>query len=286
MDNLQRATYPALTRMPETASYEFHDADLMDPAALHRALEGVDVVIHLAALVRTPFSFDHPSWTQHVNHWGTARLVEECLQAGVQRLVYVSSASVYGPGGPFDEDAICQPIGPYSEAKLAGEDSVMGARDRMRVTVLRMGMVYGQAPAVRYDGVPNRFVFQAATGSPITVFGDGEQMRPVVHVADAAAAVALAAFYDRAGGQRLNVVAENVSVGRMAAAVQKLRPFVRVIATEQDLRTHISLRIDGSRLRALGWEPRVGLEAGLQEMLDELGPFAPHVPMYDPGLEE
>ncbi len=286
LDNLQRATFQALTRMPTSGSYEFHDADLMDPAALRRALEGVDTVVHLAALVSTPFSFEHPAWTQHVNHWGTARLVEECIGAGVRRLVYVSSASVYGPGGPFAEDAPCQPMGPYSQAKLAGEDAVLAARERLRVTVLRMGMVYGHAPAVRYDAVPNRFVFQAATGSPVTVFGDGRQIRPLVHVADAAAATALAVFDERAAGQRLNVVTDNVAVGAVAAAVQRLRPFVRVIATEQDVRTHLSLSMDGSRLTGLGWAPRIGLDEGLAEMLDELGPFAPHAPVHDPGMEE
>ena len=70
-------------------------------------------MVHLAAVVRTPLSFDHPAWTEQVNHWGTARLVEQCLEAGATRFVFTSGASVYGPGGPFDETPVCQPMGPY-----------------------------------------------------------------------------------------------------------------------------------------------------------------------------
>lgn len=285
LDNLQRASFGALMSLPEGPSYELHDGDFMDPAALRRALRDMDAVVHLAALVRTPFSFDHPAWTRHVNHWGTSRLVEECLAAGVSRLVYTSSASVYGPGGPFVEASPCHPMGPYSEAKLAGEHAVLAAAGRMHAAVLRLAMVYGQAPAVRYDGVPNRFVFQAATGSPVTVFGDGEQVRPVVHVADAAAAVRLALTEAGAAGQVFNVVAENRTVGSLAAEVQRLRPFVRVVATEQDARTHLSLALDGSRFRDLGWHPEVTLDRGLSVMIDSLGPFAPHAPLHSPDLD-
>lgn len=284
LDNLQRGSHAGLMGLPAGPSFELHQADLLDPAALRYALDGMDCVIHLAALARTPFSFDHPSDTRHVNHWGTSRLVEECIQAGVRRFVYVSSASVYGPGGPFQEDSPCRPMGPYSQSKLAAEHAVLAASGRMNVTVFRAGIVFGQAPAIRYEAVPNHFAFLAGTGRPVTIFGDGEQVRPIVHVGDLVAAILLR-LDDAPTGEVLNVVADNLTVREMADAARRLRPFVRVVHSEQDAMTRFSLSVRSERIRALGWKPSVTLEAGLEEMLGALGPFAPRTPVHDPLLD-
>src|SRR5690606_17422022 len=126
------------------------------------ALDGVDTVIHLAAVVRTPMSFEHPTWMRQVNTWGTAAVAEACVRAGVSRLVFASSTAVYGPGGPFDESAPVHPVGPYASSKQAAEQAVGGAGQRGLTTLtLRLGMLYGHAPCARYDGFINRLLFQA-----------------------------------------------------------------------------------------------------------------------------
>src|SRR5690554_3662234 len=103
LDNLHSGQIRALMDLPDQAAYEFLEGDLLDPSALRYALRDVDAVIHLAAIVRTPLSFDNPAWLEQINHWGTAQLVEAALANGVRRVILTSTAAVYGPGGPHDE---------------------------------------------------------------------------------------------------------------------------------------------------------------------------------------
>jgi len=287
LDNLQRSTHGALLRIPRGGPpVEFVEGDILDPLCVREALDDVDCVVHLAAIASTPFSFDHPVSTRQVNQWGTAHLVEHALEAGVTRFVFTSSTSVYGPGGPFDEETACRPMGPYSESKHAAEQAVLAAGERMDVTVLRLGVLFGQAPGARYDAVVNRLAFLAATGRPLTVFGDGLQKRPLVHVADASAAVRRCLDEpDVTRGKVLNVATGNWAVNDMVETIVRLRPFTRVVATDQDVRTHWSLEVVSDRMRQLGWQPRVQLAEGLGEVLEAIGPFAARpAPVLDPDL--
>lgn len=277
LDNLQRDTFGSLTNLPRKGRYQFLEGDVLDPGAVRRGLRGVDTVVHLAALVKTPFSFDHPTWTRHVNQWGTSRVVEEAVKAGVNRLVLASSASVYGPGEGFGEDDDCQPVGPYSESKLAAERIVRSARDRgLETTIFRFGTVFGDAPAVRFDAVPNSLTYQAAVGRSVTVHGEGEQERPVVHVDDATRAVVdCVTESDELWGKTFNVVGQNVSILEVAETLEEVRPFVRMRHTAQDVMSRFSLTVSDRRLRSVGWEPRVSLKEGLAELLERYGRFEP-----------
>jgi UDP-glucose 4-epimerase len=274
LDNLQRGNHQGLLDLPATMRYELVEADLLDPSAVRRALQGAGAVVHLAALVQTPFSFDHPTWTEHVNHWGTAHLVDLCLEAGVQRFVYASSTSVYGPGGPFAEDAPRNPLGPYSQSKRGAERVVEVAAGRGLVpTVLRLGTVYGFAPGIRFDAVPNRLVYQAATGRPVTVHGSGEQTRALVHVRDASDSLRFCLAESSTRHQLYNVAAQNASIHEMAETVRAVVPGAEIRYADQHLLTHISLAVDSGRIHAAGWHPRVSIREGLAEVAARLGPF-------------
>lgn len=265
LDNLQRNGLAALMDLPEDGRYEFLEGDILDPLVVRQGLRGVAAVVHLAAVVRTPFSFEHSAWTEQVNHWGTARLVEQCLEAGARRFVLASSASVYGPGGPFLEDATCRPVGPYARSKLGAERAVLEAAGRgLEPTVLRLGTIFGDAPGIRFDSVMNRFAYLAGVGRPLTVYGSGDQVRPVVHVRDVCAAIRFCLDGHSEGvGSMFNVVGENASVTDFIEAVQRVRPDVRVTYTEQDVRTRLSLSLDGGRIERLGWRPRHTVAEGI-----------------------
>lgn len=256
-DNFQRGTERALLDLPNEAQYEVFEGDLLDAGALRLAVRGVDVIVHLAAVVRTPMSFENPTWMHQVNHWGTAHLVEAALEAEVRRFVYPSTTAVYGPGGPFDETAPCRPLGPYADSKYRAEGAVRAGIDRgLNASILRLGMLYGLAPAVRFDGVMNRLLFRAGTGRALTVFGEGHQRRPVVHVDDAARAIliALEGSFDR---ETLNVASGNPSVLELVEGIRTAQPDVKVRFTEQDVLTHLSFEVDSTRARRLGWAPTV-----------------------------
>jgi len=277
LDNLQRETYNTLLDLPESGRYQFIEGDILDNAGMARALRDVWAVVHMAAIVRTPLSFGPTGWIEQVNHWGTANLVEAAANAGVQYCVYTSSASVYGPvdaikSQPFRESDICRPVGLYAESKLKGERHVL--QDRMPATILRLSPVFGLAPAVRFDAVANRFAYLSSIHRALTVYGDGQQVRPQLHVSDASSAIRFALTHSaEMMGGIYNVSAENVSVLEVVEAIRALKPDVEVRYTEQDVFTHLSYAVDGGKFSALGWYPQVGLEAGLAELLDHMRAF-------------
>jgi UDP-glucose 4-epimerase len=282
-DNLQRETYVTLIDLPEGGRFQFVEGDILDNVGVRRALDGVWAVVHMAAIVRTPLSFGPPGWVEQVNHWGTANLIESAAAAGVQTLIYTSSAAVYGPmdavgGQPFREGDFCRPVGLYAESKLRAERHVRVANEQsqMMTAILRLGTVFGQAPAVRFDAVANRFAYLAGIHRPLTIYGTGDQVRSQLHVSDASSAIRFALRHaDQMAGRTYNVVGENVSVLGLVEAIRALRPGTGVRYTEQDVLTHLSFAIDGSQLNGLGWYPQVSLEVGLAEMLDHMRGFAP-----------
>lgn len=269
LDNMQRGGYQALMDLPEKVRYEFVEGDILDPATVRRALEGVETVVHLAAVVRTPFSFDDPTRIEQVNHWGTARLVEQCLEVGATRFLFVGSTSVYGPGGPYDERSVCRPVGGYGQSKWRAEQAVLAAADRgLRPTILRMATVFGLAPTMRFDAVANRFAYLAGVDRPLVVYGTGEQSRPLIHVRDASAAIRFCLTRaEKTCGKVFNVVGKNVSVLDLARVVKEVKPDVRVHHTEQDVLNHLSLMVDSRKFERLGWKPECSLEHGMAEVI-------------------
>jgi UDP-glucose 4-epimerase len=269
LDNMQQGGYQALMNLPEAGHYQFMEGDILDPAALQVALDGVKAVIHLAAIVRTPLSFENSAWIQQVNHWGTAHLVERCLEAGVARFILASSTAVYGPGGPFLEDDPCMPQGAYAQSKLRAEQSVMSAAERgLQPSVLRFGTIFGWAPSMRFDAVANRFAYSAGTRHMLTVFGKGDQMRPFIHVQDACEAVRFVLHNPgRTQGNIFNAVTANLSVLDLVNLFQNLITDLAVRYTEQDILTHFSFHVENSKLLNLGWRPQVSPQEGLGEVV-------------------
>ena len=176
-DNLQRHHFCGLMDLPPEGRFEFIEGDILDRLNLGRAMEGVGTVIHLAAIVSTPLSFDHPEWTEQVNHWGTASVVETALNAGVPRFLFTSSASVYGPGGPFSETDTCRPIGPYAISKRRAEEEILLCCGRgLNCTILRLGTTFGNAPAMRFDAVAGRLAYLVGVKRPMVIHGSGNQV--------------------------------------------------------------------------------------------------------------
>ena len=279
LDNVRHGQVRALMDLPAQASYELVDGDLLDPAIFRAALEEVDAVIHLAAVVRTPLSYDNPAWLEQVNHWGTAQLVEACLAMGVQRLIFPSTTAVYGPAGPHGEESPCRPQGPYAQSKLSAEKVIGAAQDRgLQPTILRLGTLFGLAPVTRFDAVPNRFAYLAGVRHPLTVYGDGSQRRPLVHVADATAAI-IHLLTTPPAALTYNLVSTTASVLDIVDAVHQTAPTTVVQFDDQDIRTHISFVADSTKLRDTGWQPQITLAAGLAEIINHftaLRRFMPH----------
>jgi len=270
-DNLQRQHFCGLMDLPSNGRYEFIEGDILDRLNLGRAMQGVQAIVHLAAIVRTPLSFDHPEWTEQVNHWGTASVVDCALNAGVSRLLYVSSASVYGPGGPFQETDRCRPIGPYAISKLRGEEESA----RTHFTIVRLGTVFGNAPAMRFDGIANRLAYLVGIGRPMVICGSGDQIRPLIHIGDASAALRFCLADPKAENEIINAVTVNPSINQVASVLQTIMPDTSVRYTDQDILTEISFQVNSTKLTEMGFRPQFSLEHGLQEMVARWRGFRP-----------
>jgi UDP-glucose 4-epimerase len=276
LDNLQRGRPEALMSLPESAEFEFIEGDLLDPSIQRAALRDIDAVVHLAAIVRTPLSFDDPRWVEQVNHWGTSHLLEACLEAGVEDFVFASSAAVYGPGGPHAETDTCEPMGAYAHSKHGAERSVRSVGRRgIQTTILRLGTVYGWAPVTRYEAVANRFAFLAGTRRPLTIYGDGSQLRPFIHVRDASDVLCWTLTNrDQTEGETLNAIGGNLSVIDLVEAITDVYPDVETRRTEQDIRTHLSFEVADEKIRSLGWKSMKGIEDGMNGIIERLRGFS------------
>jgi UDP-glucose 4-epimerase len=279
LDSVRHGQVRALMDLPTQASYEVVEGDLLDPTILRSTLEDVDAVIHLAAVVRTPLSYDNPAWLEQVNHWGTAQLVEACLAMRVQRLIFTSTTAVYGPGGPHTEESVCRPQGPYAHSKLAAEKVILAAQARgLQPTILRLGTLFGLAPITRFDAVANRFAYLAGVRHPLTVYGDGAQRRPLIHVADAAAAI-IHTLQNPPNEVIYNLAHNTASVLELVDAIHQSAPTAAVQFDDEDIRTHISFMVDSSKLRDTGWQAKMTLREGLGEIVNHftgLRRFMPH----------
>jgi UDP-glucose 4-epimerase len=170
---------------------ELIEGDVADAALVARAAVGCQAVAHLAAVASVQASVDEPVKTHQSNFIGTLNVCEAMRQAGVKRVVFASSAAVYGNNGEGDaitEDTAKAPLTPYASDKLASEYYFDFYRRQhgLEPVVFRFFNIFGprQDPSSPYSGVISIFAERAEKGLPITVFGDGEQTRDFFYVED------------------------------------------------------------------------------------------------------
>ena len=287
-DDLSTQRYGALFNLPPAVAYRFVDGNILDAACLASALAGVDAVVHLAAITNAEGSFEISGQVQRVNHEGTACVVAACVAQGVRQLIFPSTTSVYGPvQGVAREDcppADLQPQSPYAAAKLAAEHAVLAADGTgvLRTVCLRFGTIFGPSAGMRFHTAVNKFVFQAATGQPLTVWREVEQLvRPYLALQDAVRAILFMLARPAAGGEIYNVVTLNAPLARILDAIRSHVPGLQIEYTNTRLLNQVSFTVDDSKLRALGFVPDGNLEQGVADTLQLLrgllaaGPVAP-----------
>jgi UDP-glucose 4-epimerase len=169
---------------------ELVEGDLRDPSAVRRAAEGVEYILHQGALPSVQRSIDDPLTSHAVNTTGTLNLLVAAREAGVKRVVYAASSSVYGdsPTLPKREDMIPRPKSPYAVSKLTGEHYCRAFTEvyGLETVCLRYFNVFGprQDPTSQYSGVIPLFVTAMLKGEPPAVHGDGLQSRDFSYIAN------------------------------------------------------------------------------------------------------
>jgi len=192
---------------------------------------GFDAVVHLAELSNDPLGALRPENTFRINHEGSLRIAEAARAAGVERLVYASSCSVYGAGAAdfVDETSPLDPQTAYAQCKVLVErDLKPMADDRFSVVFLRNATAYGPSPRMRFDIVLNDLCALAWTTKKIAMISDGSPWRPIVHIEDICEAMrcALEAPADAVNGEVFNVgaTAENYRIRVIAQIVASVFP--------------------------------------------------------------
>lgn len=252
----------------------FTEADVRDETAVTRAMEGAEVVFHLAASVGNVRSIEQPIDDSEVNLLGTIRVLEAARRAGVQKLVCSSSAAIFGELRrlPIDEEHPTEPDSPYGVSKLAEEKMclVYAKLYELDAVCLRYFNVYGVNQ--RYDAYGNVipiFAHRLLRGEPLTIYGDGEQTRDFVNVADVARANLLAARSAGVSGAFNVGSGVSITVNRLATMILDASeisvPVQHVEPRKGEVRDS---RADISAAReVLAYEPMVQIEPGLAEYM-------------------
>ncbi|MDQ3806012.1 MAG: SDR family oxidoreductase [Acidobacteriota bacterium] len=257
---------------------EFVRGSLNDPEALRRAVAGVELVFHEAAIPSVPRSVENPEETHRACAEGTFALLAAARAAGVRRLVYAASSSAYGdqPTLPKTEDMAPQPLSPYAAAKLVGEYycQVWTRTYNFETVCLRYFNIFGprQDPSSTYSGVISRFIAALMKGERPVIYGDGEQTRDFTYVANVVDANLRAADAAAGVGQVINVAnGKQTSLNQLLDVLKKITGRGEVGAEHREPRLGDVLHslADITRARELlGYEPQVQLEEGLRLTLE------------------
>jgi nucleoside-diphosphate-sugar epimerase len=234
-------------------------------------------VIHLAAITGASSTHDRRDETFAVNRDGTQNVLTASGKFDVDNVVVASSCNNYGRAAStnIDEETPQNPLNPYAESKVAAEELLADAVDEYGFdgTSLRMSTNYGWSPGVRFNLVVNHFVFRGLTDRPLTVYGDGSNWRPFIHVRDAARAYAQAALEPELWPQQVyNVGANdaNYRISEIAEIVREELDRELDVTYLEDEHPGPSYHVNFDRLAETGFEAEWTLRDGIRDIATEL----------------
>lgn len=225
VDNLMIGDYDYLKSWESKGRPELQVGDIRDGGLLEEAFKDADAIAHLAALPGLVLCNDKPEEAVSVNIYGTHQVLETARKLDISRVVFCSSASVYGKPleMPVTEEHPLRPLNLYGVTKLAGEKLMEVYHDNhgIETVTLRFGNIYGVGLYSRWVTVIPKFVKLGLEGGPLTIYGDGTSSRDYVHVEDITQALILALRTPGVGGEAFNVGGETIEVGRLAEIVKE-----------------------------------------------------------------
>lgn len=253
---------------------QFVEGSILDVKILDQVMSGVDLVFHLAALVSVAESMEQPLETVALNVTGLLNVLEAARRHGARKLVFASSAAVYGenPTQPKVETQTPDPRSPYAVTKLDGEYycAIYERQGWLSTACLRFFNVFGprQDPASAYAAAVAAFLDKARRGETMSIHGDGGQTRDFIHVADIASALAFVGEHPEATGVFNAGYGNAITILELA---EKIRDAVGSSSALEfspprlgDIRHSTS---DPSRLFSLGWKPTYDVVSGIANLV-------------------
>ncbi len=284
LDNLSTGLKETSDKL-DSMGVEVLIGDIRDEEILHKAIDGCNLVAHLAAQVSVPISMKDPKETMSVNVDGTSKVIEACVSFGIERMVMASSAAVYGDAQnlPLDEDDAGQFLSPYAESKWINEQQILDARSNgFKATALRFFNVYGkgQRPDGAYAAVIPKFADMMVRGVVPQINGDGLHTRDFVHVDDVCNAI-FSLLEGEWQAEKFHVY--NVATQTKITLLDLISSINKALKKHKDefqfiTPTHGPERIGDirhsmasiSRIKdTLNWDPIVSFETGIEELVLE-----------------
>ena len=256
---------------------DFLHGDLADEQVSKAAVQGIDCVLHQAAVPSVQRSINDPIGTNRANVTATLNLLESCRKANVRRFVYAASSSAYGDAEvlPKNESMPVNPLSPYALQKWVGEHycKLYHRLYRLETISLRYFNVFGPAqdPHSEYSAVIPKFIAALLAKKPITVYGDGEQSRDFTYVENVVEANVLATEASSAAGNMCNIgcgerVSLNTLIGMLEENIGGKAEVMYVEPKPGDVRH--SLADIAAAGRILGYEPKVMFHEGLRRTIE------------------
>jgi UDP-glucose 4-epimerase len=270
LDNLVRGSKDLL---PADREIDLVVGDIRDPDAVKRAMDGVELVIHLAAFGSVVESVTDPVENFEINVRGTFEMLRGAADAGVERFVFASTggAIMGDQEPPIDEDSLPWPISPYGASKLCGEAYMhaFAGSFGIRPVALRFANVYGPYSAHK-KGVITRFIRAALAGGEFEIFGDGKASRDFLHVDDLCRGIIAAAGSDLSD-EVLHLASEKeTTINELARLILDLvGSDVEIVHRPKrpgEVERNFA-RADRAR-EVLGWEPQLSLRDGMMDTID------------------
>ena len=255
-----------LSEMAENPRLRLIKGDIQRFDARH--LDGVDAILHLAALSNDPSGDLRLGWVEAVNTVATRHLAEAAKLRGISKFVFASSCAIYGccASDELDEQSGGVPLSAYARSKLEAEQELVKLTgDGFAPIRLRSATVFGVSPRMRFDLVVNTMTLKAVTDGLIRVMGGGLQWRPLIHVQDLVKAylLCLGPQGEALEGHAFNVVGSNIQMGELGLTIQRCvgQSDLELVPDAADPRSY---RVSGARFaEATGFAPDWSLEQGI-----------------------
>lgn len=232
-------------------------------------LKKIDIVIHLAAITNAEKSFTNRGETEHINTLLTSEFINRCDKAGC-RFIFPSSTSVYGVSADVvheDDDSFLNPQSPYAETKIKIEKRLSTYKSGH--IILRLGTIFGVSPGMRFHTAINKFCFEAATGSPLTVWRENyDQRRPYLGLNDAVDAISFL-IQNEAWNETYNILTGNYKLSDIIAWIKEAVD-ITINMVDTPLVNQFSYEVSDEKIKSIGFKPTDNLFNEINKTLHKL----------------
>jgi len=279
LDNLSTGDINNLARHKNSRQLQFIKGDIRNHETVKKAVDGVDAILHEAALVSVTRSIEEPSLSRAINLQGTTNLLQAASDSNVKRFIFASSCAIYGDSEalPNSENQTPKPLSPYAEHKLAAEQQAQKfyKENGLETVSLRYFNVYGpRQKHGPYSGVISNVINCLQNNQPPIIYGDGLQTRDFTNVKDITEANILALTAQGAAGKVFNIgTGKPTTINKLALTIQKIMEKTTLKPVYAEPRAgdikHSYADITKAK-KILGYSPKVQLEEGIRELIQSI----------------